>query len=58
MEGACSMHGRCEKSIQSFGWKIYKEKTLKMTTHRLEDNVNTHHNKSVGVNINLFDLRQ
>jgi len=51
------MHGRFEKSIQSFGWIIYKEKTLKMATCRLEDNVNTYHNKSVSVNINLFDLR-
>ena len=45
MDGACSMHGRSEKSIQSIGWKIYWEKTLKMATRRLEDNVNKCHNK-------------
>jgi hypothetical protein len=31
------------------------EKTLKIATCRLEDNVNTYHNKNVGVNINLYD---
>jgi hypothetical protein len=29
MGRACSMHGRDEKCIQDFGWKAWKEETMK-----------------------------